>query len=136
MRTLFVYLSKPNKKFTDTSNYAFDLDAFDSSIRLYRTIDKDVRESLKNLDLHTTCLAALDFDYLSIFDKIIVYGKYKYATFEFDKCRHNIIDYHVYDYNDNEIKKYDKELRYAHNLYKLVIRGFFDLNKEDNLCTE
>lgn len=85
----------------------------------------------RNLVLNTFCLAALDFEYLKIFDEINVKGNSLYARFRIKDKKDNIssntiIDYNVYDYDNNDYTyNFKKELRYSHNLYNLVTKGYF-----------
>ena len=124
MKLLNVYLYKSSVRYM-----TYSLDEFNNAI------DKIIENKEKDFCiLNTYCLAALDFNYFKIFDKIQVLGKYMEAEFiikdkeNLDILDNAIIDYHVYDHQRNDFTYlFEKELRYSHNLYNLVTRGYFDL---------
>ena len=128
MKSLYVYLYDTQR--TNVNMY-HDLDSFLDAVEVYKP------NHGINLILNTTCLAALNFDYFKIFDEIKVIGRYKYTIFtpknDKDHLIKSIIENHTYYTNNNEeIENYcKKEIRYAHNLYNLILRGLFNLNEKD-----
>ena len=76
---------------------------------------------------HFVCMLWI-FIILNILIKLLYTGKKKYAIFNKPIKNSNIIHYEVYTNNHIKINTYHKELRLAHNLYNLIIRGYFDLN--------
>ena len=107
--------------------------------------------------LETTCLAALNFDNLKYFDKIIVYGKDdKKLVFELEsdtsetmsslsmiKCTQTINKYEdrktdrygtfKYRVGTKDIRP-EKEIRVLHNLLNMILRGSFkDIINEDEI---
>lgn len=133
MRKLCIYLSKHRDVYYNKWNLSciHDLESFDYAIELHRTRNKEIQDMIIDSSLYTTCLAALDFDYLGLFDKIVVYGKYKYAVFTFKKDSDNFIEYHIYNIKNDEefIGENFREFRKAHNLYKLILSDYFKLNE-------
>lgn len=134
MRDLKVYLNNthPDLHFGSQSIYIDNLNGFNKAIKLYINPVKEIYDVLEKTSLKTTCLAALNFDYLNIFDKIIVYGDHKYVIFiPKDKNDISEIDFHVFNYRNEEVTTYEKSIRCVHNLYNLIVRGdFFELNKK------
>lgn len=107
--------------------YLYKDDKLNNSVIIdYCSFIKELQNNSKILQ--TFCMYALDFHNFKCFDKIIVYGKNKYAIFNKPVKNSNIIHYEVYTNNHIKINTYHKELRLAHNLYNLIIRGYFDLN--------
>lgn len=92
----------------------------------------------ENFTLNTTVLAALNTRYFEIFNAIVVYGKSMYIQFIYDGVYK--IDYKVYNYNnyrDYAPILYNKEIRLAHNLYKLIVPegAYFHQINENKSCT-
>lgn len=118
MKILRIFLYETNEDQIIKDLYSFN-----------ECIDKLTKDlTNKSLCINTYCLAALDFNYFDIFDQIIVYDKSKYIIFE--RGENNIINVNSYDYNGNKVTVTDKEIRYAHNLYKLVVHGHFNLDNK------
>lgn len=123
MKLLKVYLYRNSVR-----GMIYSLDEFNNAI------DKIKNEEKEFCIINTYCLAALDFNYFKLFDKIEVVGKYMEAEFiikdkeNLSTLDNAIIDYYVYDHQRNDFTYlFEKELRYSHNLYNLVTRGYFDL---------
>lgn len=112
-KILKIHLYQNNKI---DNNIIIDYCSFINEIKNYKSI------------IETFCLSALDFYYFKYFDQIVVYGKTKYVVFNKPIKNSNIVNYQVYMNNHKKIDTYYKELRIAHNLYKLIIHNYFKLN--------
>lgn len=138
MKTLNIYLCdyiNDKYKFESVQLITKSYNEFNKSIESILGDDNDnIFKILYTMDypINTYCLSALDFKYLNIFDEINVKGEYFYATFKIEGDKkeitpNTIINYDVYNYKNSKCYFYEKEIKYYHNLYNLVTRGYFKI---------
>ena len=131
-KILKVYLEEDiDDKYRSNTNY-HALKDFEEALAFYKELKMPGATGV----LGTTCLAALNFDNLKYFDKIILYldkSNKIYFTLQDDTKEtmgsFSIVKYeHIrYTENLNEIHvNHEKELRVCHNLLRLVLNRKFD----------